>query len=52
MNLHYGVGKAAVSAKYQPRLIVIEYNNNPKQKERYAFVGKEFVLTQVNVMLK
>ncbi|AJQ45151.1 aminopeptidase A [Ureaplasma diversum] len=40
MNLHYGVGKAAVSEKFQPRLVVIEYLNNSSTKEKYAFVGK------------
>lgn len=40
MNLLVGVGAAALSEKYQPRLVVIEYNNNPETKEKYAFVGK------------
>ncbi|ACI60114.1 leucyl aminopeptidase [Ureaplasma urealyticum] len=40
MNAHVGVGKAAVSDKAQPRLVVVEYNNNPDTDEKYAFVGK------------
>lgn len=40
MNLLVGVGASAVSAKYQPRLLVIEYYNNPESKEKYGFVGK------------
>ncbi|WP_031489152.1 leucyl aminopeptidase [Ureaplasma canigenitalium] len=40
MNLHVGVGGAAVSEKYQPRLIVLEYMNNPSNENKMAFVGK------------
>ncbi|MCV3743645.1 leucyl aminopeptidase [Ureaplasma sp. ES3154-GEN] len=36
---HYGVGKAAVSESYQPRLLVLEYNTKPSN-QKYAFVGK------------
>ncbi|MCV3753911.1 leucyl aminopeptidase [Ureaplasma zalophigenitalium] len=36
---HYGVGKAAVSENYQPRLLVLEYNTKPTN-QKYAFVGK------------
>lgn len=37
LNLIYAVGKGS---QYDPRIIIITYNGNPKSKEKIAFVGK------------
>ena len=37
LNLIYNVGKGSV---HPPRIIIIEYNANPKSKEKIALVGK------------
>ncbi|MDA3855689.1 MAG: leucyl aminopeptidase family protein [Candidatus Woesearchaeota archaeon] len=37
LNLLYAVGQGSI---FPPRLIIVEYNGNPKSKEKIALVGK------------